>query len=101
MVGGVAMMIYSGMEQGRLNDIRNDPKKARSMTDNEYNQSFDTAQSYMIIGGITLGAGPAISTIGMTVHLVTHSQKPTKTIKMISSLSKNKEILRLQKHQYP
>ena len=87
-VGGLVLMIYSGMEQGRLNDIRNDPKKARTMTDNEYNQAFDTAQSYMVIGGITLGAGIAISAIGMTVHLVTHSQKPTKTVKMLSSFLK-------------
>ncbi len=92
MVGGGALMLYSITEQNRLNEIRRDPKRAREMSDDEYNSSFEKAQFYMIIGAVVLGLGVAVGLLGMGAHISAKGSQKTKLIKLTPIASSSNAV---------
>ena len=54
---GIGMLVYAPLEQGRLNAVMEDFKTARTLTDEEYNNGFDQAQTIKVIGAVALGVG--------------------------------------------
>lgn len=80
------MIIYAPLEQGRLNGILSDPKTAKTITDEQYNNEFNTASTILTVGVVAAAVGVVILGAAAIGHALSQSSQ-TETTRPLPGLS--------------
>ncbi len=86
LAAGIPMIIYAPLEQGRLNGILSDPKTAKTITDEQYNNEFNTAGTILTVGVIAAAVGVVILGAAAIGHALSQSSQ-TETTRPLPGLS--------------
>ena len=72
---GLGIIVYGAVEENRLNSIISDPLRARALSHDQYQSSFQQAQNVKTAGFVTGGTGLAILVSTVVAHVATNQSK--------------------------
>ncbi|MCB9644075.1 MAG: hypothetical protein H6728_13450 [Myxococcales bacterium] len=73
LAASIAMMVYGPVEQTRLNALLSDPATARTISDEEFNNGFNTASTVLTVGIITAAVGAVVIGASAIGHVFSQS----------------------------
>jgi|GEM_PF-1518691 len=86
LAAAIPMIVYAPLEQGRLNGILSDPKTAKTITDEQYNNEFNTASTILTVGVIAAAVGVVVLGAAAIVHTLSQSSQ-SETLRPLPGLS--------------